>query len=140
MVERQITKIDAAVEQLDWAIRLFLDHQAYVPAITLGGAAHGLLHEMLGSESPFSRAVDTLTAKDGVKNPWKRLRESVNWLKHWQAGREETLSRQWAVDAFTHIITGIVSVTAYDSSCSSLTEEMLRFINTFAKMGVRQGG
>jgi hypothetical protein len=29
----EISKIDAAVDQLDWAIRLLLDHKAYVPAI-----------------------------------------------------------------------------------------------------------
>ena len=35
----ELSKIDAAVDQLDWSIRLFLDHQAYVPAITLAAAA-----------------------------------------------------------------------------------------------------
>ena len=38
-----VTKIDAAVDQLDWAIRLFLDHKAYVPAITLAGAAEEIV-------------------------------------------------------------------------------------------------
>ena len=128
MVERQITKIDAAVEQLDWAIRLVLDHQAYVPAITLGGAANELFHEMLGSESPFLRAVDALVSKDEIKNPWKLYRKAVNWLKHWQAGREETLRWEWKFDAFAHIITGIANVIAYDSSCSRLSIEMVRII------------
>lgn len=31
----EVGKIGAAVDQLDWAIKLFLDYKAYVPAITL---------------------------------------------------------------------------------------------------------
>jgi hypothetical protein len=31
-MEFELSKIDAAVDQIDWAIRLFLDHQAYLPA------------------------------------------------------------------------------------------------------------
>jgi hypothetical protein len=38
-VEFELSKIDAAVEQLDWAIRLLIDHKAYVPAIALAAAA-----------------------------------------------------------------------------------------------------
>ena len=39
-MDYSLSKIDAAADQLDWSIRLFLDHQAYVPAITLAGAAN----------------------------------------------------------------------------------------------------
>jgi hypothetical protein len=42
-MEFELSKIDAAVDQIDWAIRLFLDHQAYLPAITLAGAAEEIL-------------------------------------------------------------------------------------------------
>jgi hypothetical protein len=45
--EFEFTKIDVAVDQLDWAIRLFLDHRAYVPAITLAGAAEEILGKPL---------------------------------------------------------------------------------------------
>ena len=34
-----VNKIDAAIDQLDWAIKLFIEHKAYVPSITLAGAA-----------------------------------------------------------------------------------------------------
>jgi len=34
-MEYTLSKLDAAVDQLDWAIRLLLDNKAYVPAITL---------------------------------------------------------------------------------------------------------
>jgi len=46
-MEYKISKIDAAVSQLDWAIRLFLDHQAYLPAITLAGAAEEIIGKAL---------------------------------------------------------------------------------------------
>jgi hypothetical protein len=45
------TQIDAAVDQLDWAIRLFLDHAAFVPAITLAGAPGEIIGETLGDQS-----------------------------------------------------------------------------------------
>jgi|SRR4030095_16933909 hypothetical protein len=111
MVEHRLTKIDAAVEQLDWAIRLFLDHQAYVPAITLGGAANLMLHEMLGSKSPLLIAADTLASQDGsIKRAWKTLHKAMNWLKHWQGGREETLSLEWEIEAFQNIVARIENV------------------------------
>lgn len=46
--EFELSKIDAAVEQLDWAIRLLLDHKAYIPAIGLAAAAE----EILGKAVP----------------------------------------------------------------------------------------
>jgi hypothetical protein len=47
-MEFELSKIDAAVEQLVWAIRLFLDRQAYLPAITLAGAAEEILGQAVG--------------------------------------------------------------------------------------------
>ncbi len=52
-MEFELSKIDAAVDQLDWAIRLFLDHKAYVPAITLAGAADEILGQAVGSRAAF---------------------------------------------------------------------------------------
>ena len=52
-MEVEISKIDAAVDQLDWAIRLFLDHHAYVPAITLAGAAEEILGKTVGADATF---------------------------------------------------------------------------------------
>ena len=47
-----IEKNDAATNQLDWAIRLFLDHDEFIPAITLAGAAEEILGGLLGDRSP----------------------------------------------------------------------------------------
>lgn len=55
----QAGKLAAVFDQLDWAITLFLEHHAYVPAITLAGAAEEIIGEAVssGSTSPeeFSR-------------------------------------------------------------------------------------
>ena len=51
----ELSKIDVAVEQLDWAIRLFLDHQAYLPAITLAGAAEEILGQAVGDRAAFAQ-------------------------------------------------------------------------------------
>jgi hypothetical protein len=48
-VKHPVSKIDAAVHQLDWAIKLFFDSEAYVAAITLAGAAEEItLHALSG--------------------------------------------------------------------------------------------
>jgi hypothetical protein len=58
-VEVEVSKTDAAVEQLDWAIRLFLDHQAYRSAVTLAGAAE----EILGKAAGHRAAIGLLKSK-----------------------------------------------------------------------------
>ena len=45
-----VSSSDAAIEQIEWAVRLFLDHEAYVPAITLSGAAEGMLSNAIISK------------------------------------------------------------------------------------------
>ncbi|MFO7569360.1 MAG: hypothetical protein R6W75_06140 [Smithellaceae bacterium] len=42
IMKYDITIIDAAVDQLDWVMKLFLDHKAYLTAITLSSAAKDL--------------------------------------------------------------------------------------------------
>jgi hypothetical protein len=85
-LEFELSKIDVAVDQLDWAIRLFLDYKAYVPAITLAAAAE----EILGKAVPGRAAFDLLKQKyaadfgysDKVLND-DYLNKARNWLKHW---------------------------------------------------------
>lgn len=62
-MEYVISKIDAAVDQIDWSIRLFLDHQAYVPAITLAGAAEEIIGETLSDQSAFSMLKERLSTQ-----------------------------------------------------------------------------
>jgi hypothetical protein len=65
-MEVELTKIDAAVDQLDWAIRLFLDHKAYVPAITLAGAAEEILGQAVGDQASFALLKREFSVNFGV--------------------------------------------------------------------------
>ena len=82
-----VSKFQAAGEQLDWAVRLFLDFQAYIPAITLAGAAEEILGEPLGHESAFSVLKDKLTLEFSLppkEISQSHLNQAKNWLKHWR--------------------------------------------------------
>lgn len=85
-MEFELSKIDAAVDQLDWAIRLLLDHKAYVPAITLAGAAEEILGTAAGEQASFALLKKSLAADfripEKVISP-SYLNKAKNWLKHW---------------------------------------------------------
>ncbi len=128
-MEFEISKIDAAVEQLDWSIRLFLDHKAYVPAITLAGAAEEIIGECLGDQSAFFQLKLTLGAKyslpDSVVSQ-QYLNKAKNWLKHWKALKDQ---ERFVVDldeaAIQYIIRGLANLITHDRS---LPSEGPRFI------------
>jgi len=52
----EISQIDAALLQLDWAIRLLLDHSAPIPAITLAAAADELSGKCLEADASKQNA------------------------------------------------------------------------------------
>ena len=85
-MEFDLSKIDAAVEQLDWAIRLFLDYGAYVPAISLAGAAEEILGKAVQGRSGFELLKKKFTADFGFSEKIlndEYLNRAKNWLKHW---------------------------------------------------------
>ena len=113
----QVRKIDAAIDQLDWAIKLFLDHKAYVPSITLAGAAEEIIGETLRSESAFQLLKDSLSAESGLSSPvisQAYLNKAKNWLKHWKEMKDEesieieleTEAIQYIVRAITNLLSG----------------------------------
>lgn len=84
-MEQEISKIDAAVHQFGWALRLFLDHKAYIAAITLAGAAE----EMLGKVLPEPSAHETLKKMLAAEYKMDEnivsdeyLNHARNWVKH----------------------------------------------------------
>jgi hypothetical protein len=87
-----LTKFDAAAEQLDWAIKLYFDHRAYVPAITLAGAAEEILGELLGEASIFSVLRQSLASEFGLSPAvvsQQHLNRGKNWVKHWKDLRDD---------------------------------------------------
>jgi hypothetical protein len=71
-MEFELSKIDAAVEQLDWAIKLFLDRQAYLPAITLAGDAEEILGRAIGDRGCVC------SAPDGFRREAQYFREIIS--------------------------------------------------------------
>jgi hypothetical protein len=122
-MEYTLSKLDAAVDQLDWAIRLFLDHKAYVPAITLAGAAEEILGEMLGDVSAFAQLKQRITSISGL--PEKvvtqlHLNRGKNWLKHWQGLRdEEMIYLDLETEAIQYIVRAIANLVGHDRSLPS---------------------
>ena len=123
MTEYTISKIDVAVEQLDWSIKLLIDHKAYVPAITLAGAAEEVLGETLGDNSIFA-LLKTKLAKDyelsekSVSQDY--LNKAKNWIKHWKDTEDDKhLNIDLETAALQYIIRALGNLLSYDSSLPS---------------------
>jgi hypothetical protein len=133
-MEFVISKIDAAVDQLDWSIRLFLDHQAYVPAITLAGAAEEIIGETLSSESAFSLLKSRLSAEYGLPEKvvsQSHLNRSKNWLKHWQGLKdEETVSLELETEAIQYIVRAVANLIGHDRSLPSEGPRFFKWLST----------
>lgn len=118
-----ISKIDAATDQLDWSIRLFLDSQAYIPAITLAGAAEEVIGQFLGEESVFSLLKKKISAD--LNLPEKiisqaHMNRARNWLKHWtQLEDEETIELDLEDEAIQCIVRALTNLAIHDRSLPS---------------------
>lgn len=84
-MEHETSKIDAAVEQLGWAIRLFLDQKAYIAAITLAGAADEILGKVTTKPSAHKILKEKFAADYAICEKIvsdEHLNRARNWLKH----------------------------------------------------------
>jgi hypothetical protein len=139
-METEITKIDAAVDQLDWAIRLILDHQAYAPAITLAGAAEELLGAMVPGDAVFHKLQGKAAADfklTEVEVSQQYLNATRNWLKHW-TGQKDPAAQ--AVDlegeAVQYAVRALANLYHLDQSPS---REGPRFFEWLHANGARLG-
>ncbi len=133
-MEYVISKIDAAVDQLDWSIRLFLDHQTYVPAITLAGAAEEIIGETLADQSAFSLLKANLSTQYSLPEnivSQSHLNKAKNWLKHWQGLRdEETVSLELETEAIQYIVRGVANLVAHDRSLPSEAPRFFEWLSS----------
>ena len=122
-MEYTVTKIDAAVHQLDWAVKLLLDHQEYIPAITLAGAAEEILGQIVGDQAVFKQLKSKFSTDFGIPEKVVSqafLNKTKNWLKHWQnLGDEETVAVDLEGEAVQYIVRGITNIILHDSSLPS---------------------
>lgn len=128
-----VTKIDAAVDQLDWAIRLFLDHQAYVPAITLAGAAEEILGEAVSDDAAFRMLKQRLSEKTGIEEKiisQEHLNKTKNWLKHWKEMKDdESIEIELETEAIQYIARAISNLATHDNSLTSETPRLFKWLN-----------
>jgi len=136
-MEYTLSKIGAAVDQLDWAIRLFLDHQAYVPAITLAGAAEEILGQTLGEESAFALLKQRIASRTGLPESvvsQMHLNRGKNWLKHWLGQRdEETIHLELETEAIQYIVRAQANLIAHDQSLPSEGPRFFAWLSTNRK-------
>lgn len=129
----EVTKIEAAIDQLDWAIKLFLDFKAYVPAITLAGAAEEILGEAVSSEAAFHKLKTVLSEKTGLEGKvvsQDYLNKTKNWLKHWkQMKDEDSLEIELKTEAIQYLVRAITNLITHDSSISSETPRFFEWLN-----------
>lgn len=129
--EYEVTKIGAAVDQLDWAIKLFLDDQAYVPAITLAAAAE----ELIGATVPnatFTQLKAKLAADTGLSVAavtQDHLNKAKNWVKHWQALKDApTIVLELETEAIQYIVRAANNFVLYDASMTSETPRFFKWL------------
>jgi hypothetical protein len=79
-----ITRIDAALRQLNEAIRMFFEGRDDVAIHTLAGAASGVLHDLAGQEgvTTWLDQINAISTKDDVEWREKALRQCQNFFKH----------------------------------------------------------
>lgn len=128
-----ISKIDAAVDQIDWSIRLFLDHQAYVPAITLAGAAEEIIGQTLSNQSAFTLLKTRLSLQfdlDEKVVSQFHLNIAKNWLKHWQGLKdEEVVSLELETEAIQYIVRAVSNLLAHDHSLPSEAPRFFKWLS-----------
>jgi hypothetical protein len=121
--------MEAASHQLDWAIRLFLDHNAPLPAITLAGAAEEILGANLADKSAFQDLVRHFTTTWGIDQKilsQQHLNKARNWLKHWSTGTDaEYEDFELEEEAIQYIARGLTNMAA---NYQSLPHEGPRFL------------
>lgn len=133
----QVSKIDAAVDQLDWSIKLFLDHQAYVPAITLAGAAEEILGEAVTMDSAFELLKSLMSEESELPEKivsQEHLNKVKNWLKHWKDMKdEESIEIELETEAIQYLLRAITNLVSHDRSLTSETPRFLEWLKTNRK-------
>jgi hypothetical protein len=127
-MDYKVTKIDAAVDQIDWAIKLFLDSRAYIPAITLAGAAEEVIGQTLTGQDVFNQLKKAFSSELDMPEAIVSqcyLNKTRNWLKHWgDLQDEEAITADFEAEAVQYIVRAIVNLVLHDHS---LPSEGLRF-------------
>ena len=129
----EITKIDAAVDQIDWAIKLFLDQSAYVSAITLACAAEEIIGQSLGESSGTWQVKESSEPNDGhlesgLSKPCSG--KESNWVMCLRdMADDEKVAIELEAEAIQNIVRAITNLFSYDQSLSSESPRFLEWLN-----------
>lgn len=128
----EVTKIQAAVLQLDWSIRLFLDHRAYIPAITLAAAAEEILGKCVRSSAAHARLKKHLSEEFQLEAKLisdEHLNKARNWLKHNQDGDPfEKASFDLENEAIQLVARALSNLTSISQPLPSEGQRFLSFV------------
>lgn len=125
-----VGKLETAFYQLDWAIRLLIDHDAPLPAITLAGAAEEILGKALGIRSAHEDLIRAFAEAHGLERKilsQQHLNKARNWLKHWSPQTEPEYEEfELVQEAVQGIVRGLSNMLSYNGA---LPAEGTRFID-----------
>jgi hypothetical protein len=125
----EIARLDVALLQLDWAIRLLLDHSAPIPAITLAAAADELSGKCIsagGSSETAHSTIKEALADQGygcLKVVGTFMDAARNSLKH--GGTSEKIELEPDSEAIQLIVRSIINAHRLRGELSG---EMPRFL------------
>lgn len=135
----KISKIEAATLQLDWAIRLFLDHGEWLPAVTLCGAAEEVLGKAVEDHAAFSVLKTSLAAKYSTPEAVvsrEHLNKVRNWLKHWKDyPADEHIEVEPLEEAVQCIGRALSNLFVFDRSLPSQGLRFLAWLDDHPKFG-----
>ncbi|MEQ1714473.1 MAG: hypothetical protein ABL907_00580 [Hyphomicrobium sp.] len=129
-----VPPIDAAIVQLDWAMRLVVEHQAYIPAITLSGAAEGMLERCLQSTGATATAHATLKSSLVEKgygssdDIGKIMNGPRNFLKHLDLSAFDTDAADLQSMAIAQILQACIDLYRLDSSVCSEFDQFYSWV------------
>jgi len=122
----EISKVGAAVCQIDWAIKLLMDHHSPLPAITLAAAADEILARLVPLSAMKESAAE-LAKLHGLNEKLVRdehLNKAKNWLKHNDEASDESIDLDIQTEAIQLIARALVNLARHDQS---ITSEGVRF-------------
>ncbi len=128
-----LSKLDAAVNHLDWAIRLIVDHGAYDVAITVAGAAEEVLGKAVAGKPVAKRLNERFQEATGLSEKAiadDHLNRVRNWLKHNGPGSPQTLEAELEVEAVAMVARCLVNLVALDNSLPSESARFRAWLRT----------
>ena len=110
----------ATCVQLDWAIKLLVNENAALPAITLAAAAEEIIIKNRDDSNAYHELKRTLIEDHHFtdKEAHSLLNGTKNLLKHWST-TDDSVELDLETEAVGQIIRGLINMIRYDQSIPS---------------------